>query len=111
MPWGAPIGSGRGLSNPEALKTMRTHFKETPLIIDAGIGAPSHAAAAMEMGYDAVLLNTAVSKAGDPAAMAKAFADGVKAGRAAHIAGIISPQDKATPSTPMLDKPMWHQNN
>ena len=55
MPWGAPIGSGRGLANPYALKSMRAYFPGVPLIIDAGIGAPSHAAAAMEMGYDGVL--------------------------------------------------------
>ena len=66
MPWGAPIGSGRGLANPYALKSMRAYFPGVPLIIDAGIGAPSHAAAAMEMGYDGVLLNTAIAKAGDP---------------------------------------------
>src|SRR6202011_4767979 len=60
MPWGAPIGSGRGLNNPYALKSLRAHFPNVPLIIDAGIGAPSHAAAAMEMGFDAVLSNTAI---------------------------------------------------
>ncbi len=56
MPWGSPIGSGRGLNNPYALKSLRAHFPQVPLIIDAGIGAPSHAAAAMEMGFDAVLI-------------------------------------------------------
>src|SRR6202030_465933 len=66
MPWGAPIGSGRGLANPYALKSLRRYFAATPLIIDAGIGAPSHAATAMEMGFDAVLLNTAIAAAADP---------------------------------------------
>nr|MBI1231881.1 thiazole synthase [Cytophagales bacterium] len=109
MPWGAPIGSGRGLNNIFALKQLRVRFPDKTLIVDAGIGAPSHAAAAMEMGYDAILLNTAVAKAGNPPAMAEAFADGVKAGRKAYLAGIIDRQESATPSTPLLDKPFWHQ--
>jgi thiazole synthase len=109
MPWGAPIGSGRGLNNPFALKTLRDRFPDKTLVVDAGIGAPSHACTAMEMGYDAVLLNTAISKAGDPVTMAKAFADAIAAGRAAYLSGIIAPQEKATPSTPVLDKPLWHQ--
>jgi thiazole synthase len=79
------------------------------LVVDAGIGAPSHAAAAMELGYDAVLLNTAVSKAKDPAVMAGAFAKAVEAGRAAYLAGVIEPQTDARASTPMIDKPFWHQ--
>src|SRR5262245_27584769 len=74
MPWAAPIGTGRGLANRYALKSLREYFPQAPLIIDAGIGAPSHAAEAMEMGYDAVLLNTAVATAADPVGMARAFA-------------------------------------
>lgn len=109
MPWGAPIGSGRGLNNPYALKLLRERFPSLTLAVDAGIGAPSHAAAAMEMGYDAVLLNTAVAKAGDPVAMAGAFAKAVEAGRAAYRSGIIAPQESASPSTPLIDKPIWHQ--
>ena len=109
MPWGAPIGSGRGLNNPYALKLLRTRLPDQTLVIDAGIGAPSHAAQAMEMGYDAVLLNTAVAKAADPVAMAQAFSLAVEAGRLAYAAGIIAPQDSATPSTPLLDKPFWQQ--
>ena len=109
MPWGSPIGSGRGLNNTYALKQLRERFPDKTLVIDAGIGAPSHAAAAMEMGYDAVLLNTAVAKAGDPALMASAFANAVKAGRNAYLAGIIAKQEKASPSTPLLDRPFWHQ--
>ena len=72
MPWGAPIGSARGLANPYALRSYRARFKDTPLIVDAGMGLPSHAAQAMELGYDGVLLNTAVAKAGDPVNMARA---------------------------------------
>lgn len=109
MPWGAPIGSGRGLNNIYALKQLRSRFPDKTLVIDAGIGAPSHAAAAMEMGYDAVLLNTAVAKASDPPRMARGFAHGVQAGREGYLAGIIAQQESATPSTPLLDKPFWHQ--
>ena len=107
MPWGAPIGSGRGLANPYALRSLRAYFPGLPLIIDAGIGAPSHAAEAMEMGYDGVLLNTAVAKAGDPVRMAGAFAKAIEAGRAAHEAGLIGPRDMAAPSTPVAGTPFF----
>jgi thiazole synthase len=102
MPWGAPIGSGRGLNNLYGLKALRAHFAAVPLIIDAGIGVPSHAAAALEMGYDAVLVNTAVAQARDPVQMAAAFAQAVEAGRAARAAGPIEPRDFAQPSTPVI---------
>jgi thiazole synthase len=105
MPWGAPIGSGKGLNNRFGLRALRAHFPETPLIVDAGIGLPSHAAAAMELGYDAILLNTAVAKAGDPAEMARAFTLAIEAGRAAFLAGPMEPRDMAAPSTPVLGKP------
>ncbi|MHB1273336.1 MAG: thiazole synthase [Rhodanobacter sp.] len=104
MPWGAPIGTGKGLNNTFGLRTLRAHFPDVPLIVDAGIGLPSHAAAAMELGYDAVLLNTAVGKAGDPVAMAGAFAKAVEAGRAAFLAGPMQPRDMAAPSTPLAGK-------
>jgi thiazole synthase len=104
MPWGAPIGSGRGLNNRYALKTLRAHYPDVPLVIDAGIGLPSHAAAAMELGYDAILLNTAVAKAGDPVAMARAFAQAIEAGRAAFLADPMEPRDMASPSTPVVGK-------
>ncbi|MGH1377159.1 MAG: thiazole synthase [Alphaproteobacteria bacterium] len=110
MPWGAPIGSGRGLNNIYALKQLRDRFPDKTLVIDAGLGTPSHAAAAMEIGYDAVLLNTAVAKAGDPPLMAQAFTNGVKAGRAAYLSGTIAPQENANTSTPLLDRPFWHQD-
>ena len=86
MPWGAPIGSARGLNNVYGLRALRAHFPDIPLVVDAGLGVPSHAAAAMELGYDAVLLNTAVAEAGDPVAMARAFALAIEAGRAAFAA-------------------------
>ena len=104
MPWGAPIGSARGLNNMYGLKALRAHFPDVPLVVDAGLGVPSHAAAAMELGYDAVLLNTAVAEAGDPVAMARAFALAVEAGRAAFLARPMEPRDMAVPSTPMLGK-------
>jgi thiazole synthase len=107
MPWAAPIGSARGLINKEALKTLRAYFPDIPLVIDAGIGTPSHAAEAMEMGYDAVLLNTAVAKAGDPVKMAAAFAKAVEAGRLAFEAGPIEPRDMAQPSTPVAGTPFF----
>ncbi|WP_114285306.1 thiazole synthase [Candidatus Halocynthiibacter alkanivorans] len=102
MPWGAPIGSGQGLRNIGGLRSMRAHFPDVPLIVDAGLGRPSHAAEAMEMGYDAVLLNTAVAKAGDPVLMARAFAKAVEAGREAFVADPMLPRDMAAPSTPVI---------
>jgi thiazole synthase len=107
MPWGAPIGTGRGLANPYALRTLRNYFPGVPLVVDAGLGAPSHAAAAMEMGYDAVLLNTAVAKAIDPVRMARAFAGAVEAGRLAFEAGLMEPRDMAAPSTPVSGTPFF----
>jgi len=104
MPWGAPIGSGRGLNNVLGLRTLRSHFPEVPLIIDAGIGVPSHAAQAMELGFDAVLANTAVAQAGDPVRMAAAFAKAVAAGHDALMADPIQPRDFAVPSTPVIGK-------
>jgi thiazole synthase len=102
MPWGAPIGSGRGLNNLYGLRAMRAHFPDVPLVVDAGIGLPSQAAQAMELGYDAILLNTAVARAGKPALMAAAFAQAVSAGRDAFLADPMSPRDMAVPSTPVL---------
>lgn len=111
MPWAAPIGTGQGLNNPSALKSIRTNHINKPLVIDAGIGAPSHAAYAMELGYDAVLLNTAVAKAKDPISMANAFSQAIIAGRKAYHSGLITPQEQAQASTPEIDKPFWHQNH
>lgn len=107
MPWGAPIGTGRGLANPYALKSIRQYFPNVPLIIDAGIGAPSQAAQAMEMGFDGVLLNTAVAAAADPVRMARAFAAAVEAGRMAYEAGLMEVRDMAVPSTPVAGTPFF----
>jgi thiazole synthase len=107
MPWGAPIGTGRGLANRDALRSLRRYFPEVPLVIDAGIGAPSHAAEAMEMGYDAVLLNTAVSTAADPVRMARAFAAAIEAGRLGYEAGLMPVRDMAEPSTPVAGTPFF----
>src|SRR6266480_1778552 len=78
------------------------------LVVDAGLGAPSHAAQALELGYDAVLLNTAIAKAADPVAMASAFRLGVEAGRAAYEAGLMEARNFASPSTPVVGTPFWH---
>jgi len=108
MPWAAPIGSARGIISPDALKLLRDRLLETTLVVDAGIGAPSHAARALELGYDAVLLNTAIAKAADPVAMARAFRQGVEAGRSAFEAGLMEARDFASPSTPVVGTPFWH---
>lgn len=102
MPWGAPIGSGQGLRTPDALRAMRAHFPDIPLIVDAGIGRPSDAVKAMELGMDAILLNTAVARAGDPVGMARAMALAVKAGQMGFAADPIDQRDVAVPSTPVL---------
>ncbi|MBE5253783.1 MAG: thiazole synthase [Enterobacterales bacterium endosymbiont of Blomia tropicalis] len=102
MPWGAPIGSGQGLRNIEGLRSMRAWFKDIPLIIDAGIGAPSQAAHAMELGFDGILLNTAVAKAGDPVSMAGAFASAIDAGLIAQQAGMMQRREMAAASTPIF---------
>lgn len=104
MPWGAPIGTGLGLNNEYGLRSLRAHFPDVPLVIDAGLGLPSQAAHAMELGYDAVLLNTAVAKAGDPATMAEGFARALEAGALAAAADPMEPRDMAAPSTPVLGK-------
>ena len=108
MPWAAPIGSARGITNRDALKLMRARLPDVILVVDAGLGAPSHAAEALELGYDAVLLNTAVAKAHDPVNMAKAFRHAVDAGRIAYEAGLMGPRDFASPSTPVVGTPFWH---
>ncbi|SDE15570.1 thiazole synthase [Limimaricola pyoseonensis] len=104
MPWGAPIGTGLGLTNIYGLRTLRAQFPEVPMVIDAGLGLPSQAAMALEMGFDAVLLNTAVAKAGDPAGMAEGFARAVEAGRLAFEADPMEPREMAAPSTPVIGK-------
>jgi thiazole synthase len=105
MPWGAPIGSGQGLINPWALRTLRARLPDVTLVVDAGIGAPSHAALAMELGFDAVLLNSAVAQSGDPVRMAAAFASAIAGGRLGYEAGLIAAQDMAVASTPVGGRP------
>lgn len=87
MPLGAPIGSNRGLESRAFLEIIIAQAR-VPVVVDAGLGAPSHAALALELGADAVLVNTAIASAGDPVRMAQAFRLGVEAGRAAHLAGL-----------------------
>jgi thiazole synthase len=109
MPWASPIGTGKGLLNVYALETLRMRLPDITLIIDAGIGRPSHATQAMELGFDGVLLNTAVAQAISPIQMAFAFKEAVTAGRRAYEAGIMPERNIAHPSTPLLDTPFWHQ--
>ncbi|WP_338413967.1 thiazole synthase [uncultured Sphaerotilus sp.] len=105
MPWGAPIGSGQGLINPWALRTLRERWPDVPMVVDAGIGAPAHAVQAMELGYDAVLLNSAVSQAREPVRMAAAFGQAVQAGRLGFEAGVMAPQSMAVATTPVGGRP------
>ncbi len=104
MPLAAPIGSGMGLVNPYALALIRDLLPDVPLVVDAGLGTASDAARAMELGYDGVLLNTAVSGAQHPAAMARAFGLATEAGRLAHGAGRIPTRTFATASTPDIGR-------
>jgi len=108
MPWAAPIGTGRGAANPLAMRTLRDRLPDTPLIVDAGLGLPSHAAQVLEWGYDGVLLNTAVAQSAYPVNMARAFALAVEAGRTAYLAGPMPERDVAQASTPVVGMPFWH---
>lgn len=105
MPWAAPIGSGQGLIHRSALRTLRERLPDTPLIIDAGIGSPMDATEAMELGFDGVLLNSAVARALDPVRMAEAFRWAVHAGRLAFEAGIMPEQEMAVATTPVSGRP------
>jgi thiazole synthase len=107
MPWAAPIGTGQGPRNPKALRELRDRFADVPLIVDAGLGLPSHACQVMEWGFDGVLVNSAVSRAVDPVRMAKAFGGAVQAGRLGYTAGPMPVQDLAVASTPEIGKPFW----
>jgi thiazole synthase len=110
MPWAAPIGTGQGPLNPYAMKLLRERL-QVPLLVDAGLGLPSHACTVMEWGFDGVLLNTAVALADDPVAMANAFAKAVEAGRAAYLSGAMQAQSSAQASTPLVGTPFWHQTS
>jgi thiazole synthase len=100
MPLGAPIGSNQGLSSRAFLEIILAQ-RQVPIVIDAGLGAPSHAAEAMEMGADAVLVNTAIATAADPVLMAKAFAQAVEAGRLGYEAGLPAQETVARASSPL----------
>ena len=99
MPLGSPIGSGRGLRNRDNIRLM-IEGAGVPVVVDAGIGVPSDAAEAMELGADAVLINTAIAQAGAPAAMARGMAMATQAGRLAHLSGRIPQQGRAMASSP-----------
>jgi thiazole synthase len=109
MPWAAPIGTGKGPINPYALRSLRERLPDVPMLVDAGLGLPSHACQVMEWGFDGVLLNTAVALAQDPVTMAGAFANATQAGRDAFLAGTMTEQHTAQASTPVLGTPFWHQ--
>ena len=100
MPLGAPIGTNKGLKTKDLLEIIISE-SNVPVVVDAGLGAPSHAAEAMEMGADAVLVNTAIAMADDPVAMARAFKLAVEAGRTAYIAGLGAKSDFANASSPL----------
>jgi thiazole synthase len=100
MPLGSPIGSNRGLDTREQLRII-IEQATVPVVVDAGIGAPSHAAEAMEMGADAVLVNTAIAVSNDPCRMARAFKAAVHAGREAYEAGLPTRQAEASPTSPL----------
>ena len=102
MPLGAPIGSNKGLLTKPLIEMLNDN-KRLPIIVDAGIGAPSQAAEAMEMGVDAVLVNTAISTAEDPIMMGKAFAMAVEAGRMAYLAKLAKTSKYANASSPLTD--------
>lgn len=104
MPLGSPIGSAQGIRTRESIAII-IEQATVPVVVDAGLGAPSHAAEAMEMGADAVLINTAVAAAADPAAMAAAFAKGVEAGREAFRAGLRRALNTAGASSPVTGLP------
>lgn len=100
MPLGSPIGSNKGLRTRDAIGIIIEN-SAVPVVVDAGLGAPSHAAEAMEMGADAVLVNTAIATAADPVEMATAFRQAVEAGRRAYLAGLASPKIMAEASSPL----------
>jgi len=102
MPLGAPIGTGKGLTTLENIKII-VQNANVPVIVDAGIGRPSHAALAMEVGCDAVMLNSAISGSDDPIMMSEAFNMAVKAGRKAYLAGVYQEREEATPSSELKD--------
>src|SRR5207245_4420318 len=101
MPLGAPIGSGLGLQNTANLRILRELITEVPLIVDAGVGTASDAAVAMELGFDAVLMNTAIAAAEDAVKMAEAMKLAVEAGRLAYLAGRMPKRLYASASSPM----------
>ena len=100
MPLGSPIGSNRGIETRGQIRII-IEQATVPVVVDAGIGAPSHAAEAMEMGADAVLVNTAIAVAGDPCRMARAFQAAVQAGRDAYEIGLGAPQTSASATSPL----------
>jgi len=107
MPLAAPIGSGWGVKTRALIEVfLRLHDRLPPIVVDAGLGLPSHAAEVMELGADAVLVNTAIAEAQDPVAMAAAFRMAVEAGRKAYLAGPMTARETASPSSPVVGVPL-----
>jgi thiazole synthase len=121
MPLGAPIGSGMGIQNAANIQILREMITDVPLIVDAGVGTASDAALAMELGADAVLMNSGIAHAEDPILMAEAMKHGVTAGRAAYLAGRMPKKLYATASSPLHgaykirgrseDAPCWRRTS
>jgi thiazole synthase len=104
MPLGSAIGSGQGIHTIEELKII-IEQATVPIVVDAGLAVPSDASLALELGADAVLVNSAIAQAADPALMAEAFKNGVEAGRKAYLAGRMGLREYAAPSSPTTDVP------
>jgi thiazole synthase len=100
MPLGSPIGSNRGIQTRDQIRII-IEQATVPVVVDAGLGAPSHAAEALEMGADAVLVNTAIAVSNDPNRMARAFKAAVEAGRAAFESGLAAPREMASATSPL----------
>jgi thiazole synthase len=103
MPLGSPIGSGQGIKNIENIQNI-IERSPVPVVVDAGIGVPSEAAQAMEMGASALLINTAIAQAHDPGMMGKAMGQATQAGRLAYLAGRIPKRTEATASSPLVGR-------
>lgn len=111
MPLAAPIGTGLGITDLRSLEVLRERLPGITLIVDAGLGKPSHATQVMELGYDGILLNSAVALAGDAVKMAQAFKLAVHSGRLGFEAGFMLPRKIASASTPVIGTPFWQQSS
>ena len=104
MPWGAPISTGLGIVNRYGLQTLRAQYPDVTMVVDARLGLPSQTSEVTEIGYNAVLLNTAGARARDPAGLAEGFGMAVAAGQLARTADPMELRNMAAPSTPLIGK-------